>query len=82
MNVASLTEGVLRTMFWNKVKFVASFVLASVVLTTGFVGLLAAKDEKPTKPPVADSPARRGSCAPGLGHGSGPGLRLQVRHSE
>jgi RNA polymerase sigma factor (sigma-70 family) len=56
IHVASLTEGAVRAMFWNKLKLVASFVLASVVLTTGLAGFLAAQDGKPAKP-LADQPA-------------------------
>src|SRR5262249_47983033 len=60
-NVASLTEGVVRTMFWNKLKLVSSLVLASVVFTTGLAGLsytrLSAQESTPAKP----APAKDGS---------------------
>ena len=58
-NVVSLTEGVVRTMFWNKFKLTTSLVLTSVILTTGLAGLsyrlLAAEDNKPANPPAATS---------------------------
>jgi len=59
-NVACLTEGVLRAMFWNKLKFVASFALAAAVVTAGLAGvsygLLAAEDDKKAPPPAASTP--------------------------
>jgi RNA polymerase sigma factor (sigma-70 family) len=60
-NVASLTEGVVRAMFWNKLKLASSLVLACAVVSTGLAGLsyrlLAAEDKKSPAPPAA-APAK------------------------